>query len=220
MPSVYDDHRTSQCGGVDVTRVFGPESQLSLGYDRYDLIDEVMTVASADRRILDADRVRIQGRHVLPARIEVAGSASYADYSDGNRLLAMQMSVGRRLLRRPNLTLRYEGGYLDYARRSDLYWDPNRYFNSGMAVVMRQPLATSVALQVEARVGYGNDDGRSALERSFGASVALAEIAGVTAELGYRYGETGRVDSPGAAGGGGYSVHSGTFSLRYRFGKT
>jgi opacity protein-like surface antigen len=135
-------------------------------------------------------------------------------------MLTMQLSVGRRLLRRPGLTLRYEGGYLDYARRSDLYWDPDRYFTQGLALVMRQPVFKRVVLQLEARVGYGNDDGRSALERAFGASVALAEIGGVTAEIGYRYGETGRVDSPGASAGGGYSVHSGMLSLRYRFGKT
>jgi hypothetical protein len=76
-----------------------------------------------------------------------------------------------------------------------------------------------VTLQLEARVGYGDEEGQGSLERSFGASLALAEIAGITAEVGYRYGETGRVGDPGASSKG-YVAHSGTLGFRYRFGAT
>ena len=75
-----------------------------------------------------------------------------------------------------------------------------------------------VSLQVEARVGYGNEEGASSLERTFGTALAFADFAGFTAEVGYRYGETGRVNSPGSSGRTGYSVHTGTLTLRYRFG--
>src|SRR6185369_11534723 len=131
-PTVYDEDRTRQNAALEVTRVFGPESQLALGYDHYDIIDEVLTVASADDHVLSADRVRLQGRHVLPGRFELAGSASIAPYSDGNRLIALQGSLARRILRKPGVTLKLDAGYLDYGDRSDLYWDPARYQTQGL----------------------------------------------------------------------------------------
>jgi hypothetical protein len=50
-----------------------------------------------------------------------------------------------------------------------------------VALVLRQELMPKVALQAEARVGYGNEEGIGALERTFGAALALADVAGVTA---------------------------------------
>jgi hypothetical protein len=85
--------------------------------------------------------------------------------------------------------------------------------------VLRQQLMPKVHLQVEARVGYGQEEGQGSLERSFGASLSILEMAGVTAEVGYRYGETGRVGNVSGGGGNGYSAHSGTIGLRYRFGR-
>lgn len=218
-PAVYDDDRTRHNATVEVTRTFGPERQLSVAYDHYDLIDEVLTVASADGRILSANRGRVQGRWVLPGRVELAGAASVSGYSDGNRLVALQASLARRILRRPGVTLRVDTGYIDYAERSDRYWDPAQYVTSGLGAVLRQPLVRGVSLQLDARVGYGQEEGLGSLERSFGASLALAEVLGLTAEVGYRYGETGRVGSVGATGGGnGYVAHNGTLAVRYRFG--
>jgi hypothetical protein len=220
-PAVYDEDRTRHNATLEIARVFGPESQLSIAYDHYDLIDEVLTLASAESRILNANRVRLQGRHVLPGRLQLAGTGSVADYSDGNRLVALQLSLARRVLRRPGVTIKWDGGYLDYAERSDLYWDPARYVTTGVAGIARQALFAGVYLQLEARVGYGQEEDQGSLERSFGATLALAEVQGITAELGYRYGEAGRVGSVGAAGGGdGYVAHYGTFGLRYRFGST
>ena len=218
-PAVYDDDRTRHNATVELTRTFGPERQLSVAYDHYDLIDEVLTVASADGRILNGNRGRVQGRWVLPGRVELAGTASVSGYSDGNRLVALQASLARRILRRPGVTLRVDTGYIDYAERSDLYWDPARYVTNGLSAILRQPLVRGVTLQLDARVGYGEEEGQGSLERSFGASLALADLLGLTAELGYRYGETGRVGSVGATGGGtGYVAHNGTLAVRYRFG--
>ncbi|MCC6764712.1 MAG: tetratricopeptide repeat protein [Deltaproteobacteria bacterium] len=217
-PTVYDEERTSHGATVELTRVLGPESQVAVAYDHYDLIDEVLTVASADRRILNGDRLRVQGRHVLPGRLELAGTGSVAGYSDGNRLVALQASLARRVLRKPGVTVKLDAGYLDYADRSDLYWDPARYLTQGLSAIVRQEIAPKVALQVDARVGYGQEEGQGSLERSFGAGLALAEVGGLTAEFGYRYGETGRVGSVGGGNGGGYVAHSGTIAVRYRFG--
>ena len=130
--------------------------------------------------------------------------------------MALQASLARRVLRKPWLTLKLDAGYLDYAERSDRYWDPAQYVTQGLGATLRQALAPKVTLQVEARVGYGQEEGQGSLERSFGASLALADVAGLTAELGYRYGETGRVGS--VNGSGGYVAHSGTIALRYGFG--
>jgi tetratricopeptide (TPR) repeat protein len=218
-PAVYDEDRTRHGASVEATRVFGPETQLTIAYDHYDLIDEVLTVASADDHILNGNRGRVQGRHVLPGRLELAGTASVAGYSDGNRLVALQASLARRILRKPGVTLKLDAGYLDYAERSDLYWDPARYETQGLSAILRQAIFPKVALQLEARVGYGREESQGSIERSFGASLALAEVVGITAELGYRYGETGRVGGVGDTGGGsGYVAHNGTVALRYRFG--
>lgn len=218
-PAVYDEDRTRHNATVEVTRTFGPERQVSVAYDHYDLIDEVLTVASADDRILNANRGRVQGRWVLPGRVELAGAASVSGYSDGNRLVALQASLARRILRRPGVTLRVDTGYIDYAERSDVYWDPAQYVTNGLSAILRQSLVRGVSLQLDARVGYGQEEGQGSLERSFGASLGLAEVRGLTAELGYRYGETGRVGGVGATGGGGgYVSHNGTLAVRYRFG--
>ncbi len=217
-PAVYGEDRTRHNASVELTRVVGPESQVSVGYDHYDLIDEVLTIASADRRILSGDRVRVQGRHVLPGRLELAGTAAVAGYSDGNRLVALQASLARRVLRKPGLTLRLDGGYLGYADRSDVYWDPARYVTQGLSAILRQEVLTKVTFQLDARVGYGQEEGQGSLERSFGATLALADVAGLTADLGYRYGETGRVGSTG--GSSGYVAHTGSIGVRYRFGAT
>jgi hypothetical protein len=115
--------------------------------------------------------------------------------------------------------LKLDAGYLDYAERSDLYWDPARYQTQGLSAIFRQELFPKVSLQFDARVGYGIEESQGSLERSFGVSLALAEIRGLTAELGYRYGETGRVGGVGDTGGSnGYVAHNGTIALRYRFG--
>lgn len=218
-PALYDDDRGRHNGTVELTRVFGPERQLSVAYDHYDLIDEVLTLASAEPRVLNGNRARVQGRIVLPGRLQLAGSASVAEYSDGNRLVALQASLARRILRRPGVTLRLDGSYLDYGERSDLYWDPAQYFTHGVGAIMGQEIVGGVSLQLEARVGYSQEEGQGALERSFGATLALAEVLGLTAEVGYRYGETGRVGGVGASGGGnGYVAHNGTLGVRYRFG--
>ncbi|MCC6848863.1 MAG: tetratricopeptide repeat protein [Deltaproteobacteria bacterium] len=217
-PTVYDEDRTTHGATVELTRVLGPESQVGVAYDHYDLIDEVLTVASADRRVLSGHRLRAQGRHVLPGRLELAGAGSVSGYSDGNRLVALQASLARRVLRKPGVTVKADAGYLDYAERSDLYWDPARYLTQGLSAIVRQEIAPSVTLQLDARVGYGQEEGQGSLERSVGVGLALAEVAGLTAELGYRYGETGRVGSVGGGNGGGYVAHSGTIAVRYRFG--
>lgn len=218
-PAVYDEDRTRHNATLELTRTFGPERQLSVAYDHYDLIDEVLTVASADDRILSANRGRVQGRWVLPGRLELAGAAIVSGYSDGNRLVALQASLARRILRRPGVTLRVDTGYIDYAERSDVYWDPAQYVTNGVSATLRQQLVRGVSLQLDARVGYGQEEGQGSLERSFGASLALAEVMGLTAEVGYRYGETGRVGGVGATGGGGgYVAHNGSLALRYRFG--
>jgi len=217
-PGVYDEDRTRHGATVELTRVFGPESQVTVGYDHYDLIDEVLTLASADQRILNANRGRMAARHVLPWRFEAAGNASVADYSDGNRLVALQASLARRVLRRPGVTLKVDAGYLGNAARSDLYWDPKRYATQGLTAVLRQDIVPKMSVQLEARVGYGQEEGQGSLERSFGATLAIAEMVGITAEVGYRYGETGRVGNVSGGGGSGYVAHSGTFALRYRFG--
>jgi tetratricopeptide (TPR) repeat protein len=218
-PAVYDEDRTRHGATVEATRVFGPESQMTVGYDHYDLIDEVLTVASAEDHVLSGNRGRVAGRHVLPGRLELAGQASVAGYSDGNRLVALQASLARRILRKPGITLKLDAGYLDYAERSDLYWDPARYQTQGLSAIFRQELFPKVSLQFDARVGYGIEESQGSLERSFGVSLALAEIRGLTAELGYRYGETGRVGGVGDTGGSnGYVAHNGTIALRYRFG--
>jgi tetratricopeptide (TPR) repeat protein len=220
-PAVYDEDRTRHNATAEITRTFGPERQLTAAYDHYDLIDEVLTVASADDRILSGNRGRMQGRWVLPGRVELAGTASVSGYSDGNRLVALQASLARRLLRRPGVTLRVDTGYLDYAERSDLYWDPAQYVTNGLSAIFRHEVVRGVSLQVDARVGYGQEEGQGSLERSFGAALALADVLGLTAELGYRYGETGRVGGVGDAGGGnGYVAHNGTLAVRYRFGSS
>lgn len=215
-PTVYDEDRTRYGAAVELTRTLGPESQVAVGFDHYDLIDEVLTVASADHKVLSGNRGRVQGRLVLPGRLELAGSASASGYSDGNRLVALQASLARRVLRKPGVTLKLDTGYLDYAQRSDLYWDPALYWTQGLSAVLRQEIAPKVTLQIDARIGYGEEEGQGSIERSYGASLALAEVAGLTAELGYRYGETGRVGSTGASSG--YVAHSGTIAVRYRFG--
>jgi hypothetical protein len=133
-------------------------------------------------------------------------------------LVALQASLARRILRKPGVTLKLDAGYLDYADRSDLYWDPVRYLTEGLTAILRQEIAPKVSLQIEARVGYGQEESQGSLERSFGASLALVEVAGLTAELGYRYGETGRVGSVGGGNGNGYVAHSGTIAVRYGFG--
>jgi hypothetical protein len=169
---------------------------------------------------LNANRGRVTGRQVRPWRFEVAGTASAADYSDGNRLVALQASLGRRVLRKPGVTLKLDASYLGYAERSDLYWDPQRYVTEGVSAVLRQQLLPKVTLQIDARVGYGEEEGQGSLERSFGASLSLLEMAGITAEIAYRYGETGRVGNVSGGGGNGYVAHSGTIGIRYRFGAT
>ncbi len=155
---------------------------------------------------------------MLPWRLEAAGSASVSHYSDGNRLVALQASLARRVLRQPGVTLKLDAGYLGYTERSDLYWDPSRYVTQGLSAILKQQLAPKVNLQVDARVGYGLEDGQGSLERSFGATLAITDVVGVTAEIGYRYGETGRVGSTGMSTG--YVAHTGTIGLRYRFGAT
>jgi len=210
-----EDARSTHNWSAAVDRVLGPESTISLGYDRYDLIDEVLTVRSAQDRVLYGDRARITARTVLPHRFELSGSASWAAYSDGNALTALRASIGRRIMR-PGLTLRYEAGYLSTARRSNLYWDPAQYWTQGAVLAFTRPIAAHLRATLEARLGYGSDDGKGALERGFGGKLEVFEIAGLTAELGYRYGETGRTSLNG--GSTGYHAHTGTLSVSYRFG--
>jgi tetratricopeptide (TPR) repeat protein len=211
------DPTTTHNWSATIDRVVGPESTISLGYDRYDLIDEVLTVRSAQHHVLYGDRVHLTARHVLPHRIELTGSASWSDYSDGNALTALKASIGRRILR-PGLSLRYEIGYLSTAQRSDLYWDPARYWTQGAVLAFTRPIAPHLRIALEARVGYGDDDGTHSLERAFGGKLEIVEIAGLTAELGYHYGETGRASLDG--GPSGYHAHTGSLSVSYRFGTT
>lgn len=225
-PNVYD-HAVTQSGSASVTGVLGPETTVVLTYDHYDVVDEVLTAASArdpadPQRIdpLEADRVRVAAATVLPWRFEAAANAGWAFYTDGNRHTQLGASLGRRVLRRPGLRLGWEGSYLSYAERStdaagrSRYWDPPDYLSNALVVRARHALATAVRLSADGRVGWGIERGHGSLERAAGAGLELGPLLGLTLELGGRWGQTARAGGEGD----GYEIWSAWATLRWRPG--
>jgi tetratricopeptide (TPR) repeat protein len=215
-PSVYDDGRSTHAWSLDLERGLGPETVVAIGYDRYDIIDEVLTLDSTRPRVLEADRLRATARHVLPWRLEAAARASWAAYGDGNALTAAGGSLGRRVLRRPALTVRYDLAYLSYAERSRRYWDPGRYLSHAGAATLAVGIGPAGRAVLDARLGWGDEDGRGSLEYALGAGVETAPVGGVSAEIGYRYGKSADIGS--RRSGGGYSIHTASLALHYRWG--
>jgi tetratricopeptide (TPR) repeat protein len=216
-PSIYDDGRVTHGYGATVARFFEPESTAAIGYDHYDIIDEVGSIRTATDRIIQADRVRLSGHHVLPWRIELGGTAGWAAYTDGNALTTASLSVSRRVLRVPRVVLGYSFNFVSYAERTDLYWDPRHYVSNGAVASLSQPVGPRVRIVLDGRVGYGVDRDGS-LERAGGARVEFGEFSfgtfrTLSADVGYQYAESGEL---GIAGGN-YSAHSGRLSIRYRF---
>ncbi|MFN8542948.1 MAG: hypothetical protein U0807_01855 [Candidatus Binatia bacterium] len=212
-PNVYDDGRATQSGAGRVTRRIGPESLLAVGYDHYDLLDEVLTVASARGGVLQGDRVRVAGRHVLPGRLEVTGTAAWVHVSDGNRSVAAGVTLGRRVLRVPDLRVVADAAWLSYEARSDRYWDPARYVSSGLGLEVRHSVWRVATLSGTARAGYGREDGAGALELAWGVHLETAEYRGLSVLIAYGSGTTNR----GGGDPGGYSSQTATAGFRWRW---
>ena len=226
-PNVYPDTIT-QAGGATLTGVLGPETTLTLAYDHYDIVDEVLTLASVlpdprdPERVepIEANRVRVAAQTVLPWRLELAANAAWAWYDDGNRLTQLGASLGRRVLRQPWLRLAWEISYLSYAKRStdafgrSRYWDPPDYLSNGLAIRAQQPLAPWARVSADGRVGWGMERGDGSLERAAGAGFELGPVRGLTLECAGRWGQTART----SGGGHGYGIWSAWATLRWRWG--
>ena len=227
--NVYDDTLTHS-GAAEATAVLGPETTVALAYDHYDIVDEVLTVASVlpdprdpDRQEpIESDRLRVAGRTILPWRLELAGNAAFAWYDDGNRFTQVGASLGRRVLRRPWVRLAWDINYLSYSTRSrdafgrSRYWDPPDYLSNGFAVQARHSLRDWLRLGLDGRIGWGSERGTGSLERAVGTSIELGPIAGITLECGGRWGQTAR----GSGKSGGYEIWSAWATLRWQGGRS
>jgi hypothetical protein len=211
---------TTASGQLGLTALLGPESNASLGYDHYDIVDEVLTTASALPDVIQADRVRGGLQVLLPWRVEAAAGASWAHYTDGNRLTALSVSLGRRILRVPRLRVGWDVSYLSYAERAGKdgagrarYWDPPDYVSNGLDLRVEQPLWSWGRLAGDGRVGYGIERGLGSLEWASGASLELGPWRGFSAALEYRYGDSNRVSGGTASG---YAINTVGVTLRWQ----
>lgn len=225
-PNIYRETVT-HAGAVELTGILGPETTVALAYDRYDIVDEVLTVASVlpDPRDpereepIQADRLRLAGRTVLPWRLELAANAGFAWYDDANRLTQLGASLGRRVLRKPWLRVAWDVSYLSYRERSvdrfgrSRYWDPPDYLSNGLTLHARHAVGERLRLALDGRVGWGSERGRGALERAVGARVELEPLPGLTLECAARWGQTQRTG--GASEG--YTVWSAWATLRWQW---
>lgn len=215
-PNVWNGGRGITPGiGLALGRNFGPESALGLSYDRYDLIDDVQTIASASPKVLQGDRVGLNGRHVFPGRVQLTGGATWAQYTDGNHATAASFALGRRVFRNPEIRLRADASVLSNTEQTDRYWSPNLYHSTGLGLLVLVPVGRYGTLVADGRLGWAIDSGIGALESGWGVRFQLAEVAGWSAELGYRNGTTNRA---GSAFGSHYGSQTGTVGVRWRLG--
>lgn len=210
----YDPGQTVPAFAAQLEFTPGPEQVLGIGYDRFDLIDEVMTVRSALGDVLQGDRGRLWLRQPLVAQLRLRAGGSFTRVTDGNQALAAHAALARRVFRRPRVELRLDTRYYSLADPSPLYWSPSLYLSGGLGVEAEHALREGIRLLVDARGGYATDDGRQAPEQSYGGRLAVDMIRGWEVNLGARYGSIART----VQGGGGYQAVTAFFELRYRLG--
>ena len=192
------------------------EYGIGAAYDRYDVIDDASTIRSAqpapgDRgpSVLQGDRMRGWLRAPLPARFRLSALGSLAFLTDGNRSDTGAVAVTRRVLRHPRIDLTADVRTYGAAERSPRYWSPHRYWTSGLAISIDQPLPWGLHIRLESRGGYAQEDGVAVAEMSYGARFDADLGHGWSTSLAYRAGESAR--------NGGYSSRTAMAELTYRF---
>jgi hypothetical protein len=198
--------------GVELRR--RPEEAYGLGYDRYDLIDEVMTVRSARGDVLQGNRAGLWLREPLPWRLKLAATASFDSITDGNQARGGSLLLARRVLRRPQVELRLDGRYYAVAERSPRYWSPAPYVSTGLGVELEHELHRGIRVLLDLRGGWAREANVQVPERAGGVRLAFDMFAGWEMNLGYRLAETARASS----GSGGYRAQTALFEVRYRLG--
>jgi tetratricopeptide (TPR) repeat protein len=206
----------------DVTPAFGlgaeirrrPEEAIGVGFDRFDLIDEVMSLRSALGDVLQANRMSAWLRYPLRWRLRLAATASFDSISDGNQAMGASLVLGRRMLRKPRLELRVDGRYYSVSELSPRYWSPAPYISTGLGVELEHQLRRGIRVLLDGRGGLAREESSQVPELGFGARLAFDMFAGWELNVGYRFAHTAR----STGGSDGYDATTAIFELRYRLG--
>lgn len=143
------------------------EGWVSVGYARYEIIDQIegfadnfystLTTIEAIRQNINTKELKGEGGYRLLERLAISGGASLGRYSDENNVWSANGRLTYGILNAPYLATYYSLYATSYKTESLLYWSPSGYQAHGIGVIFAYPIE-NITLYFEESLFYQPDE--------------------------------------------------------------